>query len=124
MVAEHDAVVFMLARGVAVIPMLHCRQTGELILGFVVVADIFLQPDIRCRFVGPLQACRGPFRAGDLVRIRIIGRRCAGHHVQCHGCGGDGCPGGDGLSPAPAHRWDSLSGIFQNCNQSCIVLHR
>ena len=45
-VANHDAVVFVLAGGVAVVPMLDCGEAGELVHGQVIVADIILQQGV------------------------------------------------------------------------------
>ena len=89
-VPEHDSVVFVLAGGVAVVPVPDRRQDRELVLGPVFVADIGFQQDIGRRLVAPLDGGGGPFAAGDLIGIGGVGQRRAGHHGQLHRCGGDG----------------------------------
>ena len=80
--------------------MLDCRQAGELVLGFVVVADIILQYITDGGHIGPLDGGGFP-TAGNLTGLGIVGRRGAGNDVYGHGRGGNGCPRRNGGLPHP-----------------------
>ena len=95
-VAEHDAVILVLACGVAVVPMLDGGQAREHIPSHIIVADVGLQQHIRRRLIGPLDGARSPLTPGNLVRAGIGGSVGAGSKMQGHGCRGDRRPGGNG----------------------------
>ena len=99
-ILQHDAVVFILPGGRAIVPMLDSRQAGKFIFRLIIVADVIFQHRTNGGHISPLDGGGFP-TAGNLAGLGIVGRRCAGNDVHLHGRGGDGRSGRNGGLPHP-----------------------
>ena len=106
-ILQHDAVVFILPGGRAIVPMLDSRQAGKFVFRFIIVADVILQQPAIAGHVRPLDGGGFP-TAGNLAGLGIVGRRCAGNDVHLHGRGGDGRSGRNGGLPPLEYQGGTL----------------